>query len=375
LKRFAVILVLMAISLSAPAQIVKSRYLYGATEGVFVYANTDHEHFHWVPWDSYDPILDYDTQTHWFDGDTFLDFFVLQDTLNGITSSYSNCTRIKGWPQSSFSGTKAFRKLKGSEDFTNLGVPWTTSVTWDTTTSLYLWTGGPVGSARKHKFTLHPSATKTAMLQFDVNNWDGINETVIPAIAGKTLDTNGNLILIEPDNKEVNVTPFVTNSDLYQFDVQLVSKVCAPVKITFEDQPGDDHKPWHFLAELSVVCRGNTNTPLATMRYWCDVDSNGVPTGGKSGDGQTNDIDKIVVDLFDGFTTNGVSGLGIKAHFIGCCDDTLNWMQTFIEDTHPPGTNTPPYNDHLSDGDPPYYYNFGDGPHGISNPQRTIDYP
>ena len=186
-------------------------------------------------------------------------------------------------------------------------------------------------------------------------------------VAGKALDANGNAYFVWEDNTTHDVTPRA-NARYYTFTVG-ASKQCAPVKIDFEDSPSRGPS-CNWEATLQVVCHKDWSwnyTPITSITYGFSADSNGLVTiHHVSGAGNPGDCRSIIVSTL----TNIPGGIHIKAYYIGCCDDDLNWVQTItINTTCPKDKKTVPYNDPYPPS-APYYF----GPSGSSNnPWDIID--
>jgi hypothetical protein len=129
-------------------------------------------------------------------------------------------------------------------------------------------------------------------------------------------------------------------------------KPCAPKKITFYDWPSETiifgiRSPanhWHKNFHLMAVChktdsQGNWDSnkyyTLAEIDYAILVDNYGAVYTNIWNSGTAGDCGKIIVDSItkkenlpapDGVSGNS-SGAEIKAHFIGCCDDDIAWIQ------------------------------------------------
>lgn len=98
---------------------------------------------------------------------------------------------------------------------------------------------------------------------------------------------------------------------------------------------------------------------MASIIWGFNLDANGniTPTNGVAG--QPGDCGQIVISDMTPVpaTSNDTrAGVSFSAYYIGCCDDTLRWVQTVIDESNPPGDKTVPYNDHTSDSVPPFYF-------------------
>jgi len=144
--------------------------------------------------------------------------------------------------------------------------------------------------------------------------------------------------------------------------------------ITYDDSPKDSATPWTVAFTLEAVCVSGTNnvstsfstsyTSLASINWGIIVNSSGVVTLNKSGDGNPGDINKIVVTSFQDTSSGGYHSAHIVAYFSGCCNGgQLNWVQTITTDTHPPPGETIPWPDALykPPSQTPYYYGWPPG--------------
>jgi hypothetical protein len=73
----------------------------------------------------------------------------------------------------------------------------------------------------------------------------------------------------------------------------------------------------------------------------------------------------IVVDTFEATPGSSYANIHIAAHFKGCCDGDLNWVQTINSTDHVAN-----YNDHSPDGNPCVY-----GPSEIESFSQPADAP
>jgi hypothetical protein len=242
-------------------------------------------------------------------------------------------------------------------------------------------TGGMAVSKKKHLFQFSSSATQ--YIPTNQSPWAlslGYVATNVPmtniTILNKALDIYGNVYLALPDNDVgLVVTPQVKGVDYYTFTEPSPARSCAPVKVRFYDAPTRSHQPAGWFSTLQLVCTGSddpsdpnyTNyvpTVIASITYGFQLDS-GLNVIPQYPSGDTN---LIVIDAFNVDPPAARLGIEIRAHYIGCCDHILNWVQT-LNTTNPPpyqSLNQTNFNDHCCF--PPYYY----GPPG-SDPINGID--
>ncbi len=228
---------------------------------------------------------------------------------------------------------------------------------------MMLHTGGKAGSTKKHLFVLSAGATEETT--WGLYPWDVFPTQIF--MAGKKLNDEGVAYAVFPDHDDEDCTPDV-NVPCYSFFNLGADKQCAPRKITFSDTSADSSSFWpnHVRGKLEAVCNpGTTNyTVLASINWEYDIDANGhTTTTNQYNGGYPGDVGVIVATLsgFDKGTailpggSAVVSGEKIEAYYIGCCEaGDLSWVHTILEDLHPKGTNSPPYNDTLCSH--PYYY-------------------
>jgi hypothetical protein len=245
-----------------------------------------------------------------------------------------------------------------------------------------LLTGGK--GTKKNLWILGASAAKLLkkISQPFSDGYDPIDNESIPptgiTIQDIPLDANGQVRFAFENNSSQDVTPKVSGNDFYTFSVG-ASKQCLPQKITFEDSPASQARPWHGKFELDAVCGDDTNSILARFTYWVDVDTSGGITIGST-DGTALGCGTIVTNAFEPYNSGSkVAGITVNAYFIGCCDGILRWHQRGLEDSDPPPQKNGivPYDDNIGAGaDPnlPWYYR--DKGYGFGNgmDEHTSDY-
>lgn len=239
-----------------------------------------------------------------------------------------------------------------------------------------LHTGGKGGSSKNHLFQL----TATAGEQLSKAPWFRDIPSTQISVAGKTLNEAGVAYGVFPDNAQVDCTP-EAGGGYYHFTGN-ASKDCAPKKIDFYDWPSvtvytpipGPHNHLYKNYHLMAVChktdsQGNWDTknyPLAEIDYTIRVDTNGTVYTNIWNSGTAGDCGKNIIDSFtkkedvpdpDPKHTGNCSGAEIKAHFIGCCDDDIAWVQKITN-----YENNTEYFDGVKDsfgnwvGQAPYYY-------------------
>jgi hypothetical protein len=239
-----------------------------------------------------------------------------------------------------------------------------------------LFTGGKSGGKRKHLYTIKADATEYGKSK--AGGWANTPMRAVPStdirVLGKDCDPNGEVRESLSDNDAVGINLFCRGHTHYGAGTAIKSIGCIPVRLNFSDEAKTDplDYPRHFWVELQAVCSQNwdTNTihVLDIIGWGFDVDSNGAVT---LRDPITNGIigqcSKIFVDK--NVSNNGSAAksayVRLEAHYVGCCDGTLNWRQRIITDNRAVNNLQPP----CYDGNPTNsYYPFVYGPPGCLGP-------
>jgi hypothetical protein len=250
-----------------------------------------------------DDVLTENYNTSWSDSSGGSDHGTSQDNYTSNTYSETNDDWWAiDWPAGSDVG---YRTDAGGDydtvplpviwEHCNLGVPLLdTSGTWTDEygvlwTEIYkesshaqatikLQTGGKATSRRQNLFKLSASATQIVPIKYNPPN---INPQLpIPSqsitVMGESLDTNGNLYVVIPDNDEEDVTPQVNGADFYTFSVSATKYKSYFEPFVCQPWPQYPNDWWNAATPGYPYFRLGVNAGHAWWKLWTDAPTDAV---------------------------------------------------------------------------------------------------